>query len=144
MNSESKLAAGDRAALANAPRRPGYPTAEQEAFKKETSRISQENAWMAAPVLGAVAAPLMLQGVPLAAAGATSAAKFIARGGELSIGKDFRIAPFGNRTSNPYGRVPHYHRRAPLIDGKSPPGQGLSRHRPWETKTPDKSFWDRF
>jgi hypothetical protein len=59
-------------------------------------------------------------------------------GREVSFGKNFRIAPFGNRTGHPLGELPHYHRRG--VD----PRQGIGRHRPWETKSPDKSFWDRF
>ncbi|MFM6647620.1 MAG: RHS repeat domain-containing protein, partial [Dolichospermum sp.] len=68
-----------------------------------------------------------------------------ARGKEFSFGKDVRVAPFGNRTGHPQGELPHYHRRG--IDpstGQTSPGQGIARHRPWETKSPDNSFWDRF
>jgi hypothetical protein len=57
---------------------------------------------------------------------------------EIAIGKDFRIAPFGNATKNRYGRWPHYHRRGLR------PGQGIGRHRPFETKVGDRGFWDRF
>jgi hypothetical protein len=63
---------------------------------------------------------------------------FTARGNELSIGANFRLAPWGNRTNHPLGRWPHYHRRG------TEPGQGINRHRPWETKSPDKSWRDRF
>lgn len=66
-------------------------------------------------------------------------------GRELSIGKNFRIAPFGNRTGHPTGRLPHYHRRG--IDrktGETKPGQGIGRHRPLDTRSTDKSFLDRF
>ena len=65
-------------------------------------------------------------------------------GKEFKIGKNFRIAPFGNRTNHPYGRYPHYHR--PRFDKKDQPkkGQGKKRHRPWEPKSNDKGFWDRF
>ena len=48
------------------------------------------------------------------------------RGQELSFGKNFRIAPFGNRTGNPLGELPHYHRRFPG------PGGSINWHRPWE------------
>ncbi|MBO6524831.1 MAG: hypothetical protein JJ971_13450 [Balneolaceae bacterium] len=66
---------------------------------------------------------------------------FARYGGELSFGKNFRIAPFGNRTGHPTGRFPHYHRRS----GPNPrDGQGIGRHRPWDTNTYDKTFWDRF
>lgn len=67
------------------------------------------------------------------------------RGAELNIGKNVRLAPWGNRTGNKYGKYPHYHRRG--IDsstGKVKPGQGIGRHRPQETKSTDTKFWDRF
>ena len=66
-------------------------------------------------------------------------------GAEIRIGNNARIAPFGNRTGHPIGRYPHYHRRG--IDpatGATRPGQGIGRHRPFETKSPDRSFGDRF
>jgi RHS repeat-associated protein len=47
-------------------------------------------------------------------------------GWEIAFGKNFRLAPFGNRTGHPVGRWPHYHRRG------TGPGQGMKRHRPWE------------
>ena len=54
-------------------------------------------------------------------------------GAELKIGSNWRIAPWGNRTGNPYGELPHYHRRGKLgPDGNPLPGQGKNRHRPWE------------
>lgn len=57
-----------------------------------------------------------------------------------------RIAPFGNRTGHPTGRFPHYHRRVPdpSKPGQSLEGQSIKRHRPWDTKDSDRSFWDRF
>lgn len=76
---------------------------------------------------------------------AIDAISFLRKGREIKIGKDVRIAPAGNRTGHPTGRFPHYHRR--VIDpttGETVPGQGISRHRPWDTKTPDTSFRDRF
>jgi hypothetical protein len=72
------------------------------------------------------------------------------------IGKEFRlfrtpgrierIAPFGNRTGDPIGRFPHYHRRVPdpAKPGHSLPGQGIRRHRPLETRPTDRSWRDRF
>jgi hypothetical protein len=72
----------------------------------------------------------------------------IVRGEEmlLSHGSRIRIAPFGNRTGHPTGRWPHYHRNVPdpVNPGNSIPGQGIGRHRPWDVKPPDGSFWDRF
>lgn len=66
-------------------------------------------------------------------------------GDEIKIGKNVKIAPFGNRTNHPYGKWPHYHRRPePRPDGQSPEGQGIKRHRPWEKKPNDKNRWDRF
>lgn len=65
-------------------------------------------------------------------------------GGELSIGKNWRFAPWGNRTGHPYGKFPHYHRRA--VDprtGETIPGGSIKRHRPWEPKLSDKTLKDR-
>jgi len=66
------------------------------------------------------------------------------RGHEYELGPDFRIAPFGNRTGNPTGELPHYHLRRYDAKGRVRKGQGLKRHRPWDAKDGDKSFWDRF
>jgi hypothetical protein len=68
----------------------------------------------------------------------------IITGRELSFGKNFRIAPFGNRTGHPTGSWPHFHRRGVDANGITKPGQGIGRHRPWDTKSPDTSFWDRW
>ncbi|MDO8444574.1 MAG: hypothetical protein Q7T53_00465 [Deltaproteobacteria bacterium] len=67
-------------------------------------------------------------------------------GYEITLFKGLRVAPFGNRTPDQYGKWPHYHRSVPdpTKPGQSISGQGIGRHRPWETKSPDKSFWDRF
>ncbi|HEX2050194.1 MAG TPA: RHS repeat-associated core domain-containing protein [Actinomycetota bacterium] len=55
------------------------------------------------------------------------------RGAEFWIGRNLRIAPWGNRTGHPVGRYPHYHRRITGPDGKTVPGGSLKRwHRPWE------------
>jgi RHS repeat-associated protein len=64
-----------------------------------------------------------------------------ARGTEIRIGKNVRVAPFGNRTGHPTGRYPHYHRRP---SNPAPPGQGIGRHRPWDRSPTDGSFFDRF
>lgn len=64
------------------------------------------------------------------------------RGDEIRIGQDVRIAPFGNHlnrgTVKPLSRIPHYHRRG------NGPGQGIGRHRPYETSPDDRSIRDRF
>lgn len=70
--------------------------------------------------------------------------RFAIRGREISIGKNWRIAPFGNRTGHPTGRWPHYHRRGIGPNGATKPGQSIRRHRPWDQKPVDDSFWDRF
>jgi len=57
---------------------------------------------------------------------------YLLREPELSFGKNFRIAPFGNRTSNPIGNLPHYHRRILGPNGETIPGGGIGWHRPWE------------
>jgi RHS repeat-associated protein len=69
---------------------------------------------------------------------AAQAGRWYRVGKEFSIGRRFRIAPFGNRTGHPIGKYPHYHRErlyGPNFPGKrlTPrPGQGMNRHRPWE------------
>lgn len=89
------------------------------------------------PLLGAGAALL-----PEIAAAAASAGRFIRYGDEIKIGKNFKIAPFGNRTDHPTGKWPHYHRRP---SANPPPGQSLERHRPWDkNERYDKGRWDRF
>jgi len=71
--------------------------------------------------------------------------KLFKEGSEIPFGQNWRIAPFGNRSGHPIGRWPHYHRRGtPGPDGKTPPGQGIGRHRPLEKKACDKDFCDRF
>lgn len=81
----------------------------------------------------------------LAGLGATYVA-----GAELVLGNVCRIAFLGNRTGHALGRFPHYHRAQPhpnpkpAAKGEMSMDQGISRHRPWETRLTDKSFWDRF
>jgi RHS repeat-associated protein len=67
-------------------------------------------------------------------------------GGEIKIGSRFRLAPFGNRTGDACGELPHYHRSVPdqYNPGNSMEGQGIGRHRPWQTKSNDTGFSDRF
>jgi hypothetical protein len=67
-----------------------------------------------------------------------------------------RVAPFGNRTQKHpasktltwlewlYRELPHYHRRKFDEKGNVLPGQGLTRHRPWESSRFDKKTGDRF
>ncbi|MEM7621460.1 MAG: hypothetical protein AAF228_13620, partial [Pseudomonadota bacterium] len=72
---------------------------------------------------------------------------FVKKGREFPYkGKNWRIAPFGNRTGHSLGKWPHYHRQG-LINprtGETRAGQSMKRHRPWESNKNDKSFWDRF
>jgi len=66
-------------------------------------------------------------------------------GRDIRIGQNLLIAPFGNRTGHHLARWPHYHRRGiDPVTGLTRPGQGIGRHRPWETKGTDTSFWKRF
>jgi RHS repeat-associated protein len=68
-------------------------------------------------------------------------------GSEISLGSaGTRIAPFGNRAGHPTGKFPHYHRRGKINPktGQPAEGQGIKRHRPWDSKPSDKNFWDRF
>jgi RHS repeat-associated protein len=55
-----------------------------------------------------------------------------ATGYEFTVGRNLRIAPWGNRTGHPYGELPHYHRRIVGPDGSTVPGGGIRWHRPWE------------
>jgi len=72
--------------------------------------------------------------------GGGAAAKGYCRGPEFTIfgknssGQVQRVAPFGNRTGNPYGEFPHYHRGVPdpASPGNSMRGQGVGQHRPYE------------
>ncbi len=74
---------------------------------------------------------------------------YAARGTEITKpgtnGKT-RVAPFGNRTGNKYGKWPHYHRAKPDPNrpGRSLRDQSHTRHRPWESRPTDKSWRDRF
>jgi type VI secretion system Hcp family effector len=68
-------------------------------------------------------------------------------GREIKIGKNWRIAPFGNRTGHKLGEWPHYHRRGKIQQktGRPRDSQGIQRHRPWEkSEHNDTSFFDRF
>ena len=56
----------------------------------------------------------------------------------------FRVAPWGNRTGHRTGKYPHYHRRKTDSRGRVVPGGSIKRHRPWDTKQTDTSFWNRF
>lgn len=82
----------------------------------------------------------------VAGGGAAKLAKGLyAAGREITLGSNLRLAPFGNRTGNALGELPHYHRRGiDAVNNATKPGQGIGRHRPWETKSTDKSVWDRF
>jgi RHS repeat-associated protein len=65
------------------------------------------------------------------------------QGRELSLGRNFRAAPGGNRGEGRY-QPPHYHRRGLGPNSETTPGQGIGRHRPWQTRPSDGSWWDRF
>jgi len=56
----------------------------------------------------------------------------------FKTGKNFRIdLDFKNGL--------HYHRRgSKLPNGNTRPGQGIGRHRPWDTSIHDRNFWDTF
>ncbi len=86
--------------------------------------------------------------------------KMLSEGAELALkSKPFgieRVAPFGNRTSKFQEsktltwmewlcrELPHYHRRKYDKKGRVRFGQGLGRHRPWESSRYDKRIGDRF
>ncbi len=86
----------------------------------------------------------LLTGIAFPYSAYGKATSFTIAGREIPLkGKYFRIAPFGNRTGDPIGKFPHYHRRV-QENGKTIPGQRDKRHKPWESHPNDKSFWDRF
>jgi hypothetical protein len=63
----------------------------------------------------------------------------------LAAVADTREVAHRQAESVPTGERPHYHRRVTdPATGKTLPGQGIGRHRPWDTKQPDQCFWDRF
>jgi RHS repeat-associated protein len=68
------------------------------------------------------------------------------KGQEIVFNKNFRVAPLGgSKPKSPADFFPHYHRRgARDMFGNTPEGQGIGRHRPWQTSDTDSSFWDRF
>lgn len=61
-------------------------------------------------------------------------------GREKSFGKNFRVGLGNRKAGNRVARWPHYHRRGVDKKGKTKPGQGIGRHRPWEKKSTDKRF----
>lgn len=71
---------------------------------------------------------------------ATRTVKAIKLGKEYKIGKNLRIAPWGNRVNQNWApgstafQKPHYHRRiVNKITGKTRPGGSMKHHRPWES-----------
>ena len=66
--------------------------------------------------------------------------------GATKAGGKWRVAPWGNRTDNKFGKWPHYHRSRPdpKRPGESLPGHSIGRHRPFEKRAKDNSIWDRF
>lgn len=115
---------------------PALRSGVRTAHEAEETGIDEETAWKLGTTKGisdAVFKEAML-----------NVTIFSALGAEISIGKDARIALLGNRTSNKLGRWPHYHRRVTGPGGETRPGQGIGRKRPFETKSTDKSFLDRF
>jgi hypothetical protein len=123
-------------ALANAD---GNLRAQQEIFRQFTNELSGDLFAEASRLYGEFAAGAVGFGVLRLG---------YITGYEIKIGNNLRVALFGNRTGDPIGRFPHYHRR--VIDsatGKTKPGQGIGRHRPFETKTVNgkkDGFCDRF
>ncbi|WP_127221643.1 hypothetical protein [Neisseria meningitidis] len=92
--------------------------------------------------LGAI--PGGVGAIPGGVGAAGKVVSFAKYGREIKIGNNMRIAPFGNRTGHPIGKFPHYHRRVTDNTGKTLPGQGIGRHRPWESKSTDRSWKNRF
>ena len=80
--------------------------------------------------------------------GAGGATRGFQRGIEFRLGKNFKIAPFGNRAGHPTGKWPHYHRSKRYKTGRHKGevmrDQGQKRHRPWDDKPSDNHWWDKF
>lgn len=85
--------------------------------------------------------PAYLRGAVI---GAFAGAFLQRKGAELKLGKDFRLAPYGNRTDHPTGRYPHYHRRIKDEFGNTVPGGGIGRHRPYDPPAPGTPWYRRF
>ena len=83
-------------------------------------------------------------GAAIDAAVITPLIRDVTKGYEYKIGEDIRLAPWGNRTGHEIGKWPHYHRRGLDPNGETEPGQGIGRHRPWESKPSDKNWCSRF
>ena len=112
-------------------------------LKRNISREEFDDRTIAQGKAGVIGASLVA--APEGAAAVRLVFLYAKFGWEIS-GKNWRVAPFGNRTGHPQGRWPHYHRRGTVDPktGQPLPGKGLNRHRPWEKKDTDKSFWERF
>jgi RHS repeat-associated protein len=70
----------------------------------------------------------------------------LVRGGEIRIGSTARIAPLGNQSSVWYEGLTHYHLRGPIdpVTGQPRAGQGIGRHRPWQSSADDIYVTDMF
>ena len=110
-------------------------------FYPDDQMVCDTTCWTDKPLEGSYPVEELVAG-----GGAAKLAKGLyAAGREITLGSNLRIAPFGNRTGNALGELPHYHRRGiDAVTNATKPGQGIGRHRPWETKSTDKSVWDRF
>ena len=68
--------------------------------------------------------------------------------GSILMGKNYVLYQAGNgknfRIEFDWRRFLHYHRRGKLPNGTTKPGQGIGRHRPFEKKSNDRWFFDRF
>jgi hypothetical protein len=110
-------------------------------FYPDDHMVCDSTCWTDKPLEGSYPVEELVVG-----GGAAKLAKGLyAAGREITFGSNLRVAPFGNRTGNALGELPHYHRRGmDAVTNATKPGQGIGRHRPWETKSTDKSVWDRF
>lgn len=79
-----------------------------------------------------------IRAASVARAVASRASNVIRR--EITLRPGLRIAPFGNR----YSWIPHYHRQVTSAAGRVVRDQGMRRHRPWDVRSTDRSFFDRF
>ncbi|MGH9943950.1 MAG: DUF4214 domain-containing protein [Pyrinomonadaceae bacterium] len=103
---------------------------------EEKERLRNSRLHTAGGYVGSVGQALIPVGAGVK--GFQAGKEIVLRGGRL------RIAPFGNRTGHPYGRWPHYHRQRIGPNGRVRYDQGMRRHRPWEPRSTDRSWRDRF
>jgi RHS repeat-associated protein len=146
MSVDGSYSDGTEGTLGTGLRLPGTEAGDRAAQYWAALHVQTGNPLYAVPgVFASLWTPDTATHTSLTLIGGGGASIGIRLGRELAFGNNFRIAPFGNRTGHSLGELPHYHRRGiDSLTGQTRPGQGIGRHRPWETRQIDRTFWDRF